>query len=109
MKNKLYMPTNLPTNREIFDGVGKKELKALLVLTIINLFISLCISTIKFKTFESFIISFLIITIINFFLVKKDNNTGHSSAVYFGYFIRYFTKQNKYKYKYKGWWKDEER
>lgn len=100
--NKLYMPSNITTKREVFDGFGNKEIKAFLIISIINIIISSFVMIYN-KTFQSFIISFIIISVINYYLVKKDIN-NYSTAVYVGYILKYFTKQNKYKYEYIGWW-----
>lgn len=104
---KLYMPTNISTSREVFEGFSKKETKAFMFISILNLILAITIC-IYFKTFQSFVLTFLIASVFNYFICKKDTN-GYSTGVYIGYFIKYFTKQQKFYYKYTGWWEQYEK
>lgn len=109
LNNKLYMPSNISSEIEIIKGITKKEIKYLIYLELISLFVSFILS--MFISFQIGVLIFILFSIFSYFLVAK-NPYNYSTIKYIVGMYVYYTKQNNFKYKYKEWWErfiDEEK
>ena len=102
LTNNLYMPSNISTQKEIVSGIGAKEMKYFVYLTIIALIIGVTIS-IFINTQVGIVITVPMI-IFSYFLVVKNPSNNYSTVSQIIGIYNYLKKQNRYKYKYTEWW-----
>lgn len=103
MEEKLYMPSNIETETEWIKGISKKELKYLLIISIISIVFGVFLGLI-IKMETGVIISVVGIFASYIFSVKGDGNTSAiEKLINAG---KYFISQNFYKYEYEDDWRE---
>ncbi len=102
MKMTLYIPNNVKTRSEIFEGFGKAEILQTLLATVIILSVAFLIFSINQSV--SFLIVFILVGIAGSVMcVTKDKN-NQSVVDQLKNMLRFAREQQKYKYKYMKEW-----
>lgn len=95
----LYIPTNIKTRIEFFEGYGLAEFSLTLIIIVISTIISMTIYNINHNTiFSVFIV--LISTSITIAITIKDHN-NQSILDFIIHLIQFCSEQKKYRYVYK--------
>jgi hypothetical protein len=103
-KTTLYIPSNVKTRYEIFEGFGKKEIMQTLVATAIIVLVAFLIYSINGSV--SFLVVFILVGIAaSVMCVTKDKN-NQSVLDQLKNMIRFAREQEKYDYKYLKEWGD---
>lgn len=103
-KTTLYIPSNVKTRYEIFEGFGKKEIVQTLVAIAIIVLVAFLIYSINRSV--SFLIVFILVGIAGSVMcVTKDKN-NQSVLDQLKNMIHFAREQQKYKYKYLKEWSD---
>jgi hypothetical protein len=107
MENKnmsLYIPSNVKTRSEIFEGYGKSEIIQTIVAAVFIILVAFLIFS--FNKSVSFLVVFILVGIAaSIMCVTKDKN-NQSVVDHFKNMIRFIREQQKYQYKYLKEWGD---
>lgn len=102
-KKKLFIPSNIEAEKQIFDGIGVVELTfiagsffvVLVITLILQVLLELSTSVVGLSILSSIGISYV--------LARKDNNNMSFLVLIISYF-KYLSSVKDYKFKYKGKW-----
>lgn len=98
-KELLYIPANIKTRVEFFEGFGMSELIMTLIMLIISVIVAITIYNINYNMIVCVFIV-LISTAITIALVTKDHN-NQSMLDFVIHLIQFCGEQKKYRYVYK--------
>ena len=104
MKNKtLFIPSNIETEKQIFDGIGILELTFIIGSFFMALTIALILKIVTDLSVSAMGLILLITIGISYLLAKKDNN-NMSFLILIKNFYKFLSSQKNYKFKYRSEW-----
>lgn len=103
---KLYVPANIKTKFQFFDGFGFSELAVTLVTTLISMVIGLIIYSFWNDFYKSVLI--VLVTLSATVMAVRKNEINQSVVDMIKLYIRFIKSQKVYKYVYKNKYYDIE-
>jgi len=103
-QNPLFIPSNVKTRSEIFDGYGKEEVIQTLIASVVFLVIALIVFT--FTQSVSFVVIFVLVGIGTTIMCVTKDKKNMSLIDYFKNMIAFSREQQDYEYEYLNEWGD---
>ena len=97
-KNTLYIPAGLKTQKEIYSGFGKNEMRQAIIATIVIAGIDVLVSLLILNNLAIFIIALLLGVFMSVMCVQKDT-TNLSVLDMITNLYKFMRSQKKYYYK----------
>lgn len=101
-KYKLYIPINIKTRIEFFEGYGFKEFGITTIAFILSSIIAMCIFKLTNEVIFSVLFVLMIVSLAIVLIVKDSSNLSFIEHI--RNLIRFYKEQNKYPYKYRREW-----
>jgi thiamine phosphate synthase YjbQ (UPF0047 family) len=96
--NTLYIPTNIKTRFEFFDGFGFTELAITTLVTAFSIFIAIIIEALTHDFYKGVLV--VLVTMATTAMAVKKNEINQSITDMVRLSFRFINTQQKYKYKY---------
>jgi len=103
-ETKLYIPSNVKTRSEIFEGYGKNEIMQTLLATIVIVIVAFLICA--FNKSVSFVVVFILVGIAGSIMCVTKDKYNQSIVDHVKNIIAFSSKQQDYEYKYINEWGD---
>jgi len=103
-ETKLYIPSNVKTRSEIFEGYGKNEIMQTLLATIVIVIVAFLIYA--FNKSVSFVVVFILVGIAGSIMCVTKDKYNQSIVDHVKNIIAFSRKQQDYEYKYMNEWGD---
>lgn len=98
----LYIPSNVKTRSEIFEGYGKNEIVQTIVATVLIILVAFLIF--RFNKSVSFLVVFILVGIAASIMCVTKDKHNQSVVDHLKNMIQFMKEQQKYKYKYLKEW-----
>ena len=103
-QHTLFIPSNVKTRSEIFDGYGKEEVIQTIIATIVFLIIALIVFS--FTESVSFVVVFVLVGIAGTIMCVTKDKSNLSIVDHFVNMINFSREQQDYEYEYMNEWGD---
>lgn len=98
-KEKLYIPANIKTRQEFFEGFGFTEFLQTLIVAAVSVVISIIIYSVN-QSVSTVVLLILISIAVTVAAVTKDRN-NQSMVNHVGHILRFSREQQRYRYRLK--------